>query len=94
VTGAEVYAPNPRVRLRRRAGDRALLLGLGPDVCELDQAGAEIWAGLDGHRSVAELAGAIAAEYGADPGEVGTDVGALLAELAAGGFVVAATGRG
>jgi Coenzyme PQQ synthesis protein D (PqqD) len=91
---AEVFAANPRVRLRRRAADGALLLGLGPEIYELDASAAEIWTRLDGQRSVPQLAEEIAAEYGLDVEEVCGDVRELLALLSRGGFLFEVTGGG
>jgi hypothetical protein len=63
-----------------------------PDVDEvlvLNATAADIWRLLDGRTSTDEIAGLLATAYGADPGTVLADVRAVVADLAARGFVVA-----
>jgi len=80
----------PESRPRRRddvlaqeAGDTVILLT--PDSGEyftLNEVGGRIWELADGSRSVADIAGVLAAEYEAPADEIGADALEVLGELA------------
>jgi hypothetical protein len=82
-----VLERNLRVRVRRRAGDEVLVLGLGESLVELDAIAAEVWTSLDGRTSLSAVATAIAAEYGADIADVCDDVRLLVTPLLRDGFL-------
>jgi pyrroloquinoline quinone biosynthesis protein D len=84
---AVVLDRNLRVRVRRRAGDDVLVLGLGESLVELDAIAAEVWTRLDGRSSLYAVAAAIAAEYGADVTDVCADVRHLVTPLVRDGFL-------
>lgn len=82
-----VLERNLRVRVRRRAGDEMLVLGLGETLVELDMIATEVWTRLDGRTPLSAVAAAIAAEYGADAADVCDDVRQLVEPLIRDGFL-------
>ncbi|SDG83625.1 Coenzyme PQQ synthesis protein D (PqqD) [Lentzea fradiae] len=73
------------VRVRLVAGN--LVLGVDAEGMELADVAKLIYESADGRNSVSDIAGIVAAEYGAEPEEVGEDVTEFLDELAASGVV-------
>lgn len=71
----------PGVRLQHdRARDQWVLLA--PErVVELDEIAHAVLSRVDGATAVDAIVAALAAEYGAEPGEVAADVGELFATL-------------
>lgn len=68
--------------------DETVLLNLqSEEYYSLDDVGSRIWELIDGTRTTAQIVDAIAAEYGADPALVATDVADLLDELSREGLV-------
>ena len=51
------------------------------DFFELDEIGSRIWLGLDGARSLADLAGDLAREYDAPLDQIGSDIIAFVSDL-------------
>jgi hypothetical protein len=82
-----VLERNLRVRVRLRADDEVLLLGLGESLVELDAIAAEVWTRLDGRTSLSAVAAAIATEYDADVADVRDDVRQLVTPLLQAGFL-------
>ena len=90
-------APAPldqRVRradvLWRRAGDRVLIRRIGNDnLLVLAGTGAELWATIDGERTVGAIAASLAEAHGVAIDVVSADVQAAIAELVAEQVVVA-----
>ena len=68
--------------LSRDAGDFVVLLGPHADnPIVLRGTGIVLWAALDEPRSVAELAGRLAAQFAADPVGVRADIASLIGQL-------------
>ena len=70
-----------------------LIAGIGDgedELFTLNHTGRVIWAHLDGKRSLAAVATALARDFAAEEGAVERDVLGLVAELAARGILVAA----
>ena len=77
----------PGVRLHHdRVRAREVLLA--PErIVALDETAAAILALVDGRRGLPEIAGRLAADSAADPAEIEADAAALIADLAARGYV-------
>jgi hypothetical protein len=68
----------------REIDDTILLLDLtNGDFFELDTVGAAIWRGLDGARTLGELAQGLAAEYEVAVETIGSDIIAFVTDLRA-----------
>jgi len=86
-------SPDSRPRLPRHArlrfdSARDTWVMLGPErVFTLDGTAADILKRCTGDTTLAELIAALAADYGADPAEVGPDVRELLGDLVDKGMV-------
>ncbi len=83
----KVFALSEDVVAREIEGELILVplaAGMGDaddELYTLNETGRAIWALLDGKRSLAEVVGALAAEYDAPAGEIKADVQGLVAEL-------------
>jgi hypothetical protein len=84
-TGLRVPRRALGIKVRRVAGD--LVLGIDADGMQLADVAKLIYESADGRNSVTDIAGIVAAEYGAEPAEVSGDVSEFLDELAARGVV-------
>lgn len=82
-----IYAPSEDVVAREIEGEVIivpLVAGVGDtddELFTLNETGKAIWQRLDGHRTLGEVAGELAAEYCAAPGEIEADALELLREL-------------
>ena len=83
----QVYAPSDDVVAREIEGELIivpLVAGIGDmedELFSLNDTGKDIWRRLDGKTTLAGVANALAAEYGAQPGEIERDVIGLVEEL-------------
>ncbi len=83
----EIYAPSADVVSREIEGELILVplvAGIGDledELYSLNETGREIWHQLDGTRSLAEIAAALAEEFDAPPGQIEQDVRGLVDEL-------------
>lgn len=94
----QVYAPSEDVVAREIEGELIivpLVAGIGDmedELFSLNDTGKDIWRRLDGKTTLAGVASALAAEYGAQPGEIERDVMGLVAELVRRKMLVAKPG--
>ncbi len=83
-----IYIPSEDIVAREIEGELIIVplaAGIGDmedELYTLNDTGRAIWARLDGHTSLGEIAAALAAEYDAPPGEIERDVLGLVQELA------------
>jgi hypothetical protein len=73
-----------------------LAAGIGDledELYTLNETGKDLWARLDGKRTLREIARGLAEEYEAPPGEIEEDVRGLVAELVRRRMLVEASGR-
>ncbi|MCI5138591.1 MAG: PqqD family protein, partial [Candidatus Electrothrix sp. AR1] len=77
----------------RRVMDETLLVPITGELASMDnlfslnETGAFVWEGLDGSRSLAEIAGQLEKLYDADPAVIEADVMEIIAALSASGLV-------
>jgi hypothetical protein len=82
-----VYVPSDDIVAREIEGELIivpLVTGIGDtedELFSLNDTGKDIWRKLDGKTTLAGVANALAAEYGAQPGEIERDVTGLVGEL-------------
>jgi hypothetical protein len=82
-----VYVPSDDIVAREIEGELIivpLVAGIGDmedELFALNDTGKDIWRKLDGKTTLAGVADALAAEYGAQPGEIERDVIGLVEEL-------------
>ena len=69
-----VLVLNPEVRFREVVGEGVIVNQANAEVVVVNQVGVKLLHGIDGERSLADLAAAIAEEYGQEPGDVLKDV--------------------
>ena len=81
MSGHSVVVRHPDVAWQRIGGELVLLDCRGHRLLGLNPTAARAWELLDGHRSVAEIARAIADEFGAPEAAVGSDVVAFARTL-------------
>jgi len=83
----QVCVPSEDVVAREIEGELIivpLVAGIGDmedEIFALNDTGKDIWRRLDGQTTLAEVANALAAEYGGQPGEIERDVIGLIGEL-------------
>ena len=83
----QVYAPSEDIVARDIEGELIivpLVAGIGDmedELFSLNDTGKDIWRRLDGRTTLAGVANALAAEYGAKPDEIERDVLGLVGEL-------------
>lgn len=80
--------PNPRVEWRTFGAEAVLLDPQSGAYVQVNQAGLSIWTQVDGHRSIEDIAGALAEQVDAPGDELTDDVIEFLAELARHGLVL------
>ncbi len=82
-----VFLPSDDIVVREIEGEIILVpltAGIGDledELFSLNETGREIWRLLDGKRSLAGVAAALAEEFDAPPGQIEQDVRGLVAEL-------------
>src|SRR5512144_2499269 len=82
-----VYVPSEDVVAREIEGELIIVplaAGIGDmedELYTLNETGRAIWGRLDGQRTLAEVAGELAGEYAAAPGEIEADIAGLAGEL-------------
>ena len=79
--------PRRRLDARVRAARGTLLVAGAGEALELDEVAAFMWKQIDGTRTVAEIADAVAGAYDVDAGTARDDVAELLGELVEVGVV-------
>ena len=83
----QVYVPSEDIVAREIEGELIivpLVAGIGDmedELFSLNDTGKDIWCRLDGRTTLAGVANALAAEYGAQPDEIERDVVGLVGEL-------------
>ena len=93
------YIPSEDVVAREIEGELIIVpiaAGIGDledELYTLNETGKALWAGLDGKRTLQEIARGLAEEYEAPPGEIEEDVRGLVEELVRRRMLVAASGR-
>jgi len=85
VSAAAVPAKPLHVRVRNFKG--TTMIAAASEARELSPSALVIWRSIDGSRTVGDIAGLLAAEYGIDQGTALADVAEFLAELGQAGFV-------
>lgn len=70
------------VRFRREADGKGSLL-IPEGIVNLNQSAAAILELVDGRRSIADIAGTLATQYGADEADIASDVESLVQRLVA-----------
>ncbi|MFJ5631832.1 PqqD family protein [Streptomyces goshikiensis] len=78
--------PHRSLGIRIRRVKEGLVLGFRDEALLLSDSAEFIYRSADGHRSVADIAAEVAAEYGIDHSEALDDVTELLVDLAANGI--------
>jgi len=79
--------PVPRMDVRTRNFRGTMYLARAEQSLELTEVAALVWRLLDGHRSVADLAKAVATEYAIDYETAYADCGELVEALAQAGML-------
>jgi hypothetical protein len=82
-----VLSLNPEVRFREVVDEGVIVNQANAEVIVVNQVGVKFLHGIDGARSLADLAAAIAEEYAQEPGDVLNDVLAYASDLYAAGVV-------
>lgn len=85
--------PVPRLDVRVRNYRGTLYLARADEVVELTEVAAFVWRLVDGDRTVADLAAAVAAEYSIDRDTAQADCDELVASLRAAGMLDLREGR-
>jgi hypothetical protein len=92
---SDVFKPSEDVVAREIEGEIIIVpiaAGIGDmedELYSLNETGRAIWDRLDGHTTLADVAGELTARFDADPDIVSADVLGLVGELADRGIVVA-----
>ncbi|MGW6054510.1 PqqD family protein [Streptomyces sp. NPDC055189] len=79
--------PVPRLDVRFRNIRGQVLIARGEDALELTEAAAFVFRRVDGVSCVQRIGELLAAEYGIQADEAGTDAAVVLTELADAGFI-------
>jgi hypothetical protein len=83
----QVYVPSEDIVAREIEGELIivpLVAGIGDmedELFSLNETGKDVWRRLDGRTTLAGVANALSAEYGAQPDEIERDVIGLVGEL-------------
>lgn len=86
----ELFRRNPAVLQRSIDGETVLYRALTDEVVVLDVVGSAVWQQIDGLLSVADLTAKLALLFDQPGARIEEDTAPLLAELWAGGWLIAA----
>jgi len=81
MTSGQYPIPHPQAAARVIDGEAVVVLAESGEVQVLNEVGSRIWELMDGQRSAADIARAIAAEFDVSPEEASADTAEFLGQL-------------